>query len=142
MADDAKVEALVRGLFEDVFNRGDAAAAQRLLAPEFVAHDPSVGELHGPQAILGMIAGFRESFPDLSYRIVQVLVSGEDAAVRWVATGTQQRAFMGIAPTHRQVQVVGHDFFHVAGERLAEAWVCSDFFGLFKQLGQFPPPRQ
>lgn len=34
--------------------------------------------------------------------------------------------------------LIGHDFFRVQNGQLIEAWVRSDFFGLFMQLGAFP----
>ena len=139
MADQAKeVEGLVRALFEKVFNEDDEQAARSVIAPGFIAHHPLSQKPLGSQEVADMMARFKVAFMHLNYGVQEVIVSGDKAAARWVATGTHVGAFMGVAPTQKKVVVTGNDLFRVANGQLVESWVSSDFFGLFVQLGKFP----
>lgn len=134
-------QSLVLRLFEEVFNRQDARAAGEVISPDFVAHHPAFPEgIRGVEGMLQMVGMFRAGFPNLNYTVMDEVAQGQRVAARWVATGTHQGTFLGIPATGRTVHVLGTDIFRAEGGQLAEAWVCSDFFGLFQQLGAFPPP--
>lgn len=131
---------VIERFFEEVFNQQSQAAAAELIAPDFVAHHPAFPEgIRGPEGIMEMVGMFRAGFPDLHYEIDDLLMGEEDkVAVRWHAQGTHEGPFMQIAPTGKEVTVTGIDIFRVADDQCAEAWVNSDFFGLFQQLGAIP----
>lgn len=134
---------LVDRFFEEVFNRRDVDAAREILAPDFVAHHPSVpgGVIRGVDGILAMLDTFRAGFPDLHYTVKDHISEGDRIAVRWIAVGTHRGTFFGVPATGKQVEVSGIDVFRVAHGQLVESWVSSDFFGLFVQLGAFPTGR-
>ena len=129
------VRDLVARFFSDVLNRGNPAAAGEILAADFAVHHPAFPPGTPGEAIVGAFLG---AFPDLRYDVADIIVEGDRAAARWSATGTHRGEFFGVAPTGRRVTVVGADVFRAEGGRLAESWVNSDLFGLFRQLGEFP----
>lgn len=133
---------LVTLFFESVLNRADRTVADQILAPDFVVHHPAKGDVRGIDNVMEMIHVFREGFPDLRYMMAEAIVEGGRAVVRWIATGTHEGDFFGIAPTRVPVTVTGADIFHSADGRLTESWVNSDLLGLFRQLGTFPPPTR
>ena len=132
-------EALVDQFFTDVLNRQNPGAAAQLLSQNFVAHHPTFGDLDAV-GLGKMAAQLYAAFPDLSYVIKDHVSDNDKVATRWVAGGTHQGTFFGVPATNKSVSVPGTDIFRVDNGRLAEAWMCSDFFGLFLQLGSFPPP--
>lgn len=131
---------LVQRFFGEVFNRLDRTTAGQILTPDYVAHHPNFGEIHGPDGTIGMAAGMRAAFPDLSYAIEDVVATEEKVAVRWTARGTHAGEFQGIPPTQRAVSITGIDIFRVADGKLAETWINSDILGLMQQLGIIPGP--
>ena len=121
-------------------NGRDPVAASTLMAPDFVAHHPAFPDgIRGPQGMAQTGAMFRSAFPDLEYTIEDRVAERDKVVVRWTATGTHHGAFLGLEPTGRSMHITGTDIFRVREGRVAEAWVVSDFFGLFVQLGAFPP---
>ncbi len=60
-------------------------------------------------------------------------------AVRAEITGTHRGEIFGIAPTGKHVSFRLHEFHTLDGERITTTWHMEDWFGLFLQLGQFPP---
>jgi steroid delta-isomerase-like uncharacterized protein len=138
-------KALMRRFFEEVFNQQSRAAAEALIAPEFVAHHPAFPDgIRGPEGTLQIVAMFHSAFPDLHYSIEALASEGELVAVRWQATGTHRGEFRGtpdgrpIPPTGRPVAITGIDLFRVDDRRCLEAWVQSDFLGLLLQIGALP----
>jgi len=55
---------LVRRFFEDLWNQGNLAVADALLAPEHVHHFPD-GDIHGPEGVKQLVSGLRTAFPDI-----------------------------------------------------------------------------
>ena len=136
---DSALSDLVLRFFDEVLNEQSATTAAEILAPYFTVHHPAFPDVQGVDGVMTMVGMFHAAFPDLRYTAVKPIAEGNRAAVRWTATGTHEGPFMGIEPGHRRVTVVGADVFHAADGRLIATWVNSDFFGLFRQLGSFPP---
>lgn len=138
--DGERAKRLAEEFFAAVLNGGDPAAAERIVAAEFVAHHPAFPRgIRGRQGLAAMGAGFRAGFPDLRYAIEDRFGEGDRVCVRWTATGTHTGPFQGMPPTGRAVRITGTDVFREADGQLAEAWVISDFLGLLQQIGAIPP---
>jgi predicted ester cyclase len=133
------IETLVRRFFDDVLNGHNPSAAAEILLPDFVVYHPTKPNGLRGEELANLLMQFRAGFPDLHYAIIETVAEGDRVAVRWVARGTHRGEFFTIAPTQREVVVVGVDVFHALEGRLRSSWVNSDFFGLFMQLGAFPP---
>ena len=130
---------LVDRFFDEILNGKNPNGITTLVTPEFVTHHPALpGGKGGASDVVALMAAFRVGFPDLSYAIDDRVTNGDKATARWLATGTHNGTFMGIAATGKQVVVAGTDLFRIRKDRLAETWVCSDLFGLFRQLGKYP----
>jgi steroid delta-isomerase-like uncharacterized protein len=94
---------VVLRLENDVWNRGDAAAAEELLAEDVVWHHPTLGELRGRASFLEAIAEIRAAYPDFTVVLEKVVAEGDTVMAHWVATGTHRNAYHGAAPTGQQV---------------------------------------
>ena len=67
------------------------------------------------------------------------LIAEDDKVVaRWSVRGTQLGTFQGLPPSGRQMAVTGINIFRVAGDKVAEVWISSDFLGMLQQLGALP----
>ena len=127
---------IVRRYFEEGFNRGDVASCREFIAPSFVSHDAS---------LLGLPAGFegyrhlveihRQGFPDLRFKIEEMILNVDRVVVRWTWRGVHQGYFMGLDPTDLTVTVTGIHIFRIAHGKIAECWVNWDLCGLLRQLG-------
>ncbi len=85
----------------------------------------------------------RASFPDLRYKVVDLIVGGDRAAVHWRAAGTQTGQFGPVPPTGTMVSYSGATFLRFDPEGLiADMWSINELFQLLQQLGveMLPPP--
>ena len=101
-------------------NAGDTAALQALFARPYAQH--------------GGLKGGREAFPDLRVTIEDRILTGDKIVARNTWSGTHRGAFLGIAPTGRQITIRTIDIWRVQGDKLAEHWDVIDIGALEKQL--------
>src|SRR5215207_4204368 len=82
-------KALARRVMEELFNEGNLDAAEELIAPDFVDHDPAMPEdVRGPEGFKEYVRAFRSAFPDLHVRIEDQVAEGDKVVQRWTGTGT------------------------------------------------------
>src|SRR5215469_8363794 len=101
-------------------NAGDTAALQALFAKPYTQH--------------GGLKGGREAFPDLRVTVEDRIFAGDKIVARNTWSGTHRGAFLGVAPTGKQVTIRTIDIWRVDGEKLAEHWDVIDLGALEKQL--------
>lgn len=130
-------EELVRRFVTDVWNAGHEATAYDVVA----ADCPGLG-VSGPEGTLAWHRERRVAFPDLRYKLVDVVVSGDRAAVHWRAAGTQLGQFGPVPPTGTVVSYSGATFFRFDAEgKIADVWSVNELFQLLQQLGvEMLPP--
>ena len=98
--------------------------------------------LHGYQGVepgLESVKRFYNSFwaifPDARVTVQELIEQGETLVVRYVITGTQQQAFMGVAAAGQRIELPGISILHFRGGRCFERWACSDSLVLLSQIG-------
>src|ERR687894_2557249 len=123
---------------EDVWGRGDEAALEELLAPDFVEHDPLSGQSPDREGHRQILAAFRSAFPDLHVTTEDVVAEGDKVVSRWTARGTHQGDLMGVAPTGNRVEVMGVTISRIEGGKIVEEWDIYDALGMMEAIGAFP----
>lgn len=99
------------------------------------------GQTAGPAGLKPIIREFIHAFPDVQIIIHDLIQVPGQIAVRAEITGTHQGTIMGIEATGKSVTFRLHEFHQLNGEHITTTWHMEDWFGLFMQLGQFPPHR-
>jgi steroid delta-isomerase-like uncharacterized protein len=133
-------KALARRSLEEVWNQGNLAVIDELVAPNATFHDPSVpgGKFTGPEGLRQFVQIYRGAFPDVRITINDQVAEGDKVVTRWTATGTNSGQLMGIAPTGKQATVTGVDIDRYEAGKVVEAWANYDMFGMLQQLGVVP----
>lgn len=134
MAQDHKT--IVRRVFDEMFNKGDLAVADQLLAPDYVSHDPAFSDaIRGPDQFKLYVRTYRNAFPDLHLTIDDQIAEGDRVVTRFTARGTHRGELFGIEPTGNRVTTAGITFDRLVNGRIAEAWINYDMLGLMRQIG-------
>lgn len=129
----------VQERFGAAVNDGRLEDLDELVAPDCVDHDPAPGQGAGARGYREMFGELRQAFPDLHVEVEHATVTGEDVAIAYTLTGTQDGPFMGHAPTGRPVSVRGVQIARFADGRMVERWGSSDQLGMLAQLGLAEP---
>ena len=127
-------KAKVRRIIEEVWNGGNLAVLDELVAPNCVFHDPRT-TFSGPEGIKRYVMMYRMAFPDVHFTIDDLIAEGERVVIRWTVTGTHKGELQGIAPTGRSVRVMGMVISRFAKGKVEEDWINFDALGLMQQLG-------
>ena len=136
-------KALTRRVMEEMFNEGNLDAADELLAPAFVDHDPAMPEdVRGPEGFKEYVGAFRSAFSDLHIRIEDQIAEGDKVVQRWTGTGTHDGDLMGIAPTGNRVEISGMEISRISGGKVAEMWEGYDAMGLMQLMGAIPASEE
>jgi len=128
------VETLYRAFSEQAPDLVDA-----VLAPHWDDIPLAPGQAPGPEGIKPIIRSLGAAMPDLHIAIHDMIQAPGKIGVRAEISGTHLGPLFGIAPTGKKVHFRLHEFHTLADGLITTTWHMEDWFGLFGQLGQFPP---
>jgi steroid delta-isomerase-like uncharacterized protein len=126
-------KALVRQFIERVFERGEMAAVDELVADDFVPHTyPGTTDREGLKRAMERVS---QGLADARFTIEDVIAEGDLVAVRLTSGATQVGEFMGMRPTGKRYEIEEIHIFRVADGRISEHWHQFDQLGMMRQLG-------
>jgi steroid delta-isomerase-like uncharacterized protein len=131
------VETSTRRFVADVWNGKREESAYELIADDC----PGLGGT-GPDATLAWHRDRRSTFPDLRYKVVDLVVSGDRAALHWRAAGTQLGQFGPVPATGQVVSYSGATFLRFDPDgKIVDVWSVNELFQILEQLGvEMVPP--
>lgn len=130
-----------RRTFEEVFNQGNLALVDELVAPDFLNHEVPPGmNNRGPDSTRQVVTMLRTAFPDLHFTIEDLVAEGDTVASRVTMSGTHLGPFQGIPPTGRSFQQAHMHFVRFRDGKAIEHRAVRDDLGMMRQLGVIPMP--
>ena len=132
-------ERIAQRFYDEVLTGRDSAAADALVAEDFVDHDPMPMQAEGRQGLLAAVASVHEALPDCRYEALMLIPDGSKVAGRWRMTGTNSGSLFGHEPTGKAVDVTGVDVLAFRDDRVHQRWSKWERHLLLAQLGITPP---
>lgn len=77
---------------------------------------------------------YRSIFPDIQFTLTHIIAEEDYVTFRFTATATHEGEFMGIAPTHKRVNLAGIVIYRIEDGKFAESWNEIDLLGIQMQL--------
>ena len=140
-------KALVRRHFEELWNRKDLAAADELMAQDYLEHavapfgQAEPGLVNGPAATRQTAQWLLAQFPDLQMTIEAMVAEGDTVAARVLSEGTNLGPLNGVMPpTGKRFAARQSHWFRVENGKLAEHWATREDLVAMLQLGVVQPP--
>jgi len=145
-------KALVRRVYEEVFNKGNVALVDELIAPNMVHHFDFPTDAPVPpefqfnrEAFKQFVSQWRTTFPDFQYTIELQVAEGDLVVTRVTGRGTHTGeyrglSFKGIPPTGKQAAWTVTAIDRVADGKIVESWFNEDALGRLQQIGALPMP--
>ena len=132
-------KSIVRRMYEEVWNKRTVEVAKELIAPShavqlFDAADSGVG----PGAYVQNVVQFVRAFPDLKFKVLDMVAEDERVVALWNISGTHKGEFRGVAPTGRKVSVDGITISQLAEGKIMDSYVSLDLWSMMQQLGAIP----
>ena len=114
-------KAIIRTLYEKIFNEGQVAVVDKLFSPHFVDHSTPEQET-GSAGVKAYIEQVRKGFPDIHVTIEDLLAEGESIAVRTTWRGTHQGVYEGVEATGKHVERTMMQIFRIRDGKIVEEW--------------------
>jgi predicted ester cyclase len=111
-------KAIVRRLFEEVYNRRNVATRDEFIAPGFVNHNASF-QVCGPEGAKRAAAAQFDAFPDCHTTIEDIIAEGDKVVVRATDHFTDQR-------DGKQVALTWIEILRLENGKVVEAWAEAD----------------
>lgn len=129
-------KAVVRRVFEDLFNQGRYELIDTIYSRDCPVH--SGNRTSRLEEAVAEGKGYRDAAPDLRMTIGAVSTRGDKVLVSWTAIGAQTGQGNGLRPSGKHFVVHGRSEFRVVDGRIAEVWNHWDRDALYRQLGVNP----
>ena len=124
---------LFRRTYEQLLNMGDLSVADELVSAEFINHEAPPGRDRGPESLRGLAAMLRTAFPNLHFKIEELVAEGETVAGR-LTRGADEGPLMGTPPTGRSVRQEHMHFVRSRDREGVQHWGVRDDLGMMRQL--------
>jgi len=129
-------KAVVRRLYEEVWNKRRLELVDEIISPSHALHDPILTDSSVvPDAYKRQVSRFIVGIPDLRFTIEDIVDEKEKLAVAWTISGTHTGEFMGIPATNKKVYVEGITINHLVDGKIMDSYISWDTFGMMQQLG-------
>jgi predicted ester cyclase len=147
-------KALVRRLYDELYNKQNLAVIEELIAPNYVGHWDSPSNVPASaeyQLSLEELKQFHSqlstTFPDLHYTLELQVAEGDLVVNRGTFSGTHKgeyrgQKYKGIPPTGKQVTWTETMINRIADGKIVELWSNEDDLGRLQQIGALPTPGQ
>ena len=92
--------------------------------------------LYGGKGYLSVVYLMRKSFSDVQWKLIDMAVDEEKAAVTWELTGTHDGEFMGKQPTGKKIKVCVMNFYYINKEgKIYKDVAAEGMIGILRPLG-------
>ncbi|MGH7427033.1 MAG: ester cyclase [Candidatus Methylomirabilaceae bacterium] len=133
-----ELKVIATTFFDDVWNRHDVNAIDRLFAPDFIDHYLSIPRAPDRDGFKHECSFYLTALPDTTLRIDDQIAERDRVASRVVFRGTHTGPFGPLPPTGRTVEVTGCIVLRIADGLIVERWGNIDDLGALRQLGLVP----
>ena len=131
-------ESVIRNMLQAV-QSGAVADVEKVFAPTWVNHDPSLPPMQGLEGAR-MLIRLWSGFSNMQVTIEDSLSQGDRVAIRFRLRGTHTGELLGIPATGKAVNISATGIFRVVDGKATDNWVNVDALGLMQQLGVVPEP--
>lgn len=125
-------KALVRRIAE-AFN-GNLDVVDETFATDCI-FDGAPADVQGAEGAKKVLTWLHSVFPDFHLTYEDMVAEGDKVWVRSRGYGTHQGEYHGIAPTGKQVMLLGLRTYRIAGGKVVEHWGLSNELSVLQQLG-------
>ena len=129
-------------LFEKCINANDLELGRTLIS-ETAAFDTPVSPtpLYGAEGYLSVVGLMRKSFPDVQWKLVDMVAAEKTVAVQWECSGTFNggEPFAGLQPNGRRFKTTVMNFYSFdADGRICKDVAATGIAGILQGIGAIP----
>jgi steroid delta-isomerase-like uncharacterized protein len=132
-------KAIVRRLYEEVWNKRKLEIINEIISPSHALQAPNIsGSSIGPEAYKRNVLLFLAGYPDLRWTIEDTIAEKDKVVACWTMSGTHKGDYLGVPATNKKVSVDGITIHHIANGKIMDSYSNWDALGMMQQLGAVP----
>ena len=123
--------------FELMINTADEKLAAELVADDAPFYTPASPEpLYGGRGYLSVVHWMRQGFPDVQWKLQDMVAGDDKVAVYWLLTGTHEGEFLGIRPTGNKISVSVMNFYYFNAQgKITNDIAAEGMIGILRGIG-------
>lgn len=125
---------VVRSIYEQSMNKRNLGLLKEIISEDYTG---ATG-VKGPAGFEATITSLIHSFPDIQWKIQELIAEGDKVMVKWEIQGTHTNAFQHIAPTGKKVNGTGMGIYEFKDGKVVSTQVQTDRLGFLQELGVLP----
>jgi len=133
-------DVLAKRWFDEVWNRRDESAIDRMMHPQAIVHGLGAAPITGPDQFKPFYRVFQRSFGEMQIDVVHTVVQGEMCAVHCRVRARHLGPDLGGPPTGSPVDFSGITMLRARDGLIVEGWNCFDFLTMYQQIGWVSNP--
>ncbi|MDB5257594.1 MAG: hypothetical protein JWM14_2289 [Chitinophagaceae bacterium] len=125
----------IRKLYEECLNKRNYNLLNDIVSADYTG----VRGEKGPVGLENTVKPLIEAFPDIQWKIEDLLEDSDKVVVRWVWQGTHQNSFQGISATNKAVKNEAIAIYQFKNNKVVSVSMQSDRLGFLIQTGVLSP---
>jgi predicted ester cyclase len=125
----------VRKLYEECLNKRNYELLSQFISEKYVG----VRDLKGPEGMRKTIEPLIKAFPDIQWKVEDMIEEGNKVAVRWSWQGTHTGLYYNLAPTQKQVNNHAIAIYEFQDNKIVNGWLENDRLGFLLQVDVVSP---
>lgn len=139
----AQNKAVMRRIYEDLWNEGNFDVVGELVSPDYVGHLPTPPNAPtGRDGLVWLIQAYRNAFSDILVQVIDQIAEGDKVMTHIRIQGTHDGQLMHIPATNNTISIEAFVTTRFVDGLNVEGWVGMDRLVLMQQLGVIPAPQQ
>lgn len=127
---------VAKDFFEEIWNQKLESSIDKFIAENAAGNDPKFGV--GRESFRAQWKKWIAAFPDLNFRVDEIICEGDRVVTRWHLTGTHTGDdYLGVKATGLKVAVDGVSIDTVSNGQVTEGFDAWDSLLFRQQLGLF-----
>ena len=125
-------KAMIRRLFETVWNAGNVDIVDELIAPNYVYHNPSIQmAVNGPEGYREFVSVLRNAYSEIQIVVEEMIAEADMVVNCWSFRGK----FQDITQAGVPVTTTGVSVYRIQHGKIVSERCLHDALGLLEQLG-------
>ena len=121
---------VIQNLYEQSMNNRNMELLQDYISDEYT----NIRGQKGAAAFQGSVTGLINAFPDIHWKIEELIGDSDRVVVRWKWQGTHAGPFQQFMPTGKSVSNDGVGIFKLKDGKVIDIWIETDRLGFLQQV--------
>lgn len=126
---------VVRKMYEQSLNKRDFELLKELVADEYVG----IKGIKGVAGIEAAAVPLIKSFPDIQWKIEELIADGNKVVVKWKWQGVSQSPYQNLSATNKVISNEAIGIYELKDGRITAAQLLTDRLGFMQQMEAIPP---